>query len=95
MAPRGWQRGSSSQTKAHLRLLAYLFASRVRGSPHISTRQYARIVHHWIDLVGLDASDYRTHSLRRTKASLIYNRAVARLTRSGTGSINPITGWLY
>jgi site-specific recombinase XerC len=53
----------------------YLFASRVRGSPqHLSTRQYARIVHHWIDLVGLEASDYGTHSLRRTKASLIYKR---------------------
>jgi integrase len=60
--------------KARLRPLDYLFASRVRGSPHISTRQYARIVHHWIDLVGLDASDYGTHSLRRTKASLIYKR---------------------
>jgi integrase len=60
--------------KARLRATDYLFSSRVRGSPHISTRQYARIVHHWIDLVCLDASDYGTHSLRRTKASLIYKR---------------------
>ncbi|MHA7817540.1 MAG: tyrosine-type recombinase/integrase [Pseudohaliea sp.] len=60
--------------KANLRPLDLLFASRVRGSPHMSTRQYARIVHSWIDLVGLDASDYGTLSLRRTKASLIYKR---------------------
>ncbi|EED36241.1 phage integrase family protein [Luminiphilus syltensis NOR5-1B] len=65
---------SSWIDKARLQATDYLFASRVRGSSHISTRQYARIVHHWIDLVGLDGSDYGTHSLRRTKASLIYQR---------------------
>lgn len=52
----------------------YLFASRVKTSQHLSTRQYARIVHHWIDQLGLDPSGYGTHSLRRTKASLIYQR---------------------
>lgn len=46
---------------------AYLFLSRVRRSLHLSTRQYARIVHRWE--IGLDSSAYGTHSLRRTKAA--------------------------
>lgn len=49
----------------------YLFPSR---SSHLSTRQYARLVSHWIESIGLDSSIYGTHSLRRTKASLIYKR---------------------
>jgi integrase len=60
--------------KAGLRPSDYLFASRVRKSRHISTRQYSRIVHKWVDQLGLDPGDYGTHSLRRTKASLIYQR---------------------
>jgi len=52
----------------------YLFSSRINISNHISTRQYARIVHNWIEMVGLDTSLYGTHSLRRTKATLIYRR---------------------
>jgi integrase len=52
----------------------YLFKSRLRGSEHISTRQYARIVESWVAEIGLDPSAYGTHSLRRTKASLIYKK---------------------
>jgi integrase len=52
----------------------YLFKSHYLNSPHISTRQYARIVHSWIAEIGLDTASYGTHSLRRTKASLIYRR---------------------
>jgi integrase len=52
----------------------YLFPSRIHGSPHLSTRQYARIVHGWIREIGLDASAYGTHTMRGTKASLIYRR---------------------
>jgi integrase len=52
----------------------YLFPSRIRASRHLSTRQYARIVHGWVSLVGLNPRDYGTHSLRRTKATLIYRR---------------------
>ena len=52
----------------------YLFPSRVHESPHIGTRQYARIVDGWINEIGLDPSAYGTHSMRRTKASLIYRR---------------------
>lgn len=52
----------------------YLFPSRLHGSPHISTRQYARIVHEWVSDIGLDSTQYGTHSMRRTKVSLIYRR---------------------
>jgi hypothetical protein len=40
--------------------------------PHLSTRQYARLVDEWVGAVGLNVHEYGTHSLRRTKASLIY-----------------------
>jgi hypothetical protein len=53
---------------------AYLFPSRLHSSPHLSTRQYVRIVRGWLREIGLDASAYGTHTLRRTKASLIYRR---------------------
>jgi integrase len=59
---------------ADLASTAYLFPSRVNRSFHLSTRQYGRIVESWIAGIGLDPSAYGTHSLRRTKASLIYRR---------------------
>jgi len=52
----------------------FLFPSRFHGSPHISTRQYARLVDDWVSAIGLDPSGYGTHSLRRTKAALIYRK---------------------
>jgi len=52
----------------------YLFPSRISSSPHLSTRQYARIVERWVSEIGLDAGLYDTHSLRRTKPTLIYKR---------------------
>jgi integrase len=51
----------------------FLFAS-WRRDRCISTRQYARIVSTWIAGIGLDPSLFGTHSLRRTKATLIYRR---------------------
>ena len=51
-----------------------LFPSRLRGSAHLSTRQYARIVDSWVMQLGLDKASYGTHTLRRTKATLIYRR---------------------
>ena len=51
-----------------------LFPSRVRTQPHLSTRQYARIVHSWVASSGLDCAAYGTHSMRRTKAALIYKK---------------------
>lgn len=59
---------------AHLRPDAFLFPSRVSASPHLSTRQYARIVHAWVADIGLDGAACGTHSMRRTKAPLIYRR---------------------
>lgn len=59
---------------AHLRPEDFLFPSRVHASPHLGTRQYARIVDGWVQEIGLDSADYGTHSMRRTKASLVYRR---------------------
>jgi site-specific recombinase XerC len=59
---------------ANLKAEDYLFPSRLAKSPHISTRQYARIVHQWVAAIGLDSTVYGTHSMRRTKATLIYKR---------------------
>ena len=60
--------------KAHLASGQYLCPSRVAKSAHLSTRQYARIVARWVEAIGLDASAYGTHTMRRTKATLIYRR---------------------
>ena len=59
---------------ANLNSNDYLFKSRYKDSLHISTRQYARIVDRWVSSIGLDPVNYGTHSIRRTKVSLIYRR---------------------
>jgi integrase len=51
-----------------------VFPSRLHASPHLGTRQYARILEGWVEELGLDPADYGTHSMRRTKATLIYRR---------------------
>ena len=51
-----------------------LFPSRRSTSLHVSTRQYGRIVHKWVSAIGLDSTVYGTHTMRRTKATLIYKR---------------------
>jgi integrase len=61
-------------THADLMAGDYLFKSRNRVSSHLSTRQYARRVNAWVRDIGLDPAEYGTHSMRRTKASLIYRR---------------------
>jgi integrase len=60
--------------QAHFRSEDFLFPTRLHDSEHLSTRQYARIVKAWVTAIGLDATMYGTHTLRRTKASLIYRR---------------------
>jgi site-specific recombinase XerC len=50
----------------------FAFPSRVDHAGHLSTRQYARLGDEWVSAVGLRREEYGTHSLRRTKASLIY-----------------------
>jgi integrase len=52
----------------------YLFPTRQSNVPHMSTRHYARMVKRWVALMGADPQDYGTHSLRRTKATLIYRQ---------------------
>ena len=59
----------------------YLFPTRIHASPHISIRQYARLVHRWIKSIGLESASYGTHSMRRTKAAQIYRK---------TGNLRPV-----
>jgi site-specific recombinase XerC len=53
----------------------FAFPSRTDHTAHISTRQYARLVDEWVTGIGLCPEDYGTHSLRTTKASIIYKQA--------------------
>ena len=52
----------------------FAFPSRIDHTDHISTRQYARLVEEWVTGIGLRPEHYGTHSLRRTKASIIYKQ---------------------
>lgn len=52
----------------------HVFPSRTDHSDHLSTRQYARLVDEWVTGIGLRREDYGMHSLRRTKASIIYKQ---------------------
>ncbi len=58
------RRGGSSED--------YAFPSRTNHANQIGTRQYARLVDEWVTAIGLRREDFGTHSLRRTKASIIY-----------------------
>ncbi len=49
----------------------FLWPSRLHASPHLSTRQYARIMREWVTSIGLEPSAYGTHSMRRTKVAQI------------------------
>lgn len=61
--------------QAGLKSEDFVFPSRFHASPHLGTRQFARILEGWVEDLGLDPADYGTHSMRRTKATLIYRRA--------------------
>jgi integrase len=52
----------------------YLFTGRRGPGRNLTTRQYARLLSAWISGIGLDPSMFGTHSIRRTKATLIYKR---------------------
>lgn len=52
----------------------YLFTGRSATTRSMTTRQYARLLSEWIASIGLDPKVFGTHSLRRTKATLIYRR---------------------
>lgn len=53
----------------------YAFPSRIDHADHISTRRYARLVDEWVTGIERRKEDYGTHSLRRTKASIIYKQS--------------------
>lgn len=59
----------------------YAFPSRIDRATHLSTRHYDRLVDEWVAAIGLRPQEYGTHSLRRTKASIIYR---------GTGNLRAI-----
>ena len=52
----------------------FLFGGRRGKERSLTTRQYARLVSDWVAMVGLDARLFGTHSLRLTKATLIYRK---------------------
>jgi len=52
----------------------YLFTGRRGCDRAMTTRQYARLLADWVASIGLDPRVFGTHSLRRTKATLIYRR---------------------
>ena len=70
--------GSAASTGSPLTILDFDVGYRPlpphRAQPHLSTRQYARIVDQWVGRAGLDSSAYRTHSMRRTKPAQIYKK---------------------
>ena len=53
---------------------AFLWPGRFHDRPHISTRQYARLLKEWVSSIGLEPSAYGTHSMRRTKVAQIYKK---------------------
>lgn len=65
---------SEWMTYAKLSSASYLFPTRLATSKDLSIRQYARIVESWVTQIGLDSSAYGTHSMRRSKPTLIYKR---------------------
>jgi hypothetical protein len=60
---------SAWMAQASLHQDAFLFPSRLHGSLHLSTRQYARIVDQWIVDIPLDVAAYGTHTMRQTNAT--------------------------
>jgi integrase len=52
----------------------WLFPSRMYPGAHLSTRQYIRLLKEWVTLIGLEPAAFGTHSLRRTKVSLLYRK---------------------
>ncbi len=60
----------------------YLFNGRRGPNQPMTTRQYARLLGDWMASIGLDKKLFGTHSLRRTKATLIYRRTGKLASRS-------------
>ena len=75
ITPATWEALQAWFKQAGLKSDDFLVPSRMHDSPHLGTRQYARILGHWVEELGRDRADYETHSMRRTKATLIYRRS--------------------
>ena len=69
-----WSIRTRLQVDGRTRDLAILFTGRCGTGRGMTTRQYARLVSDWVASIGLDPKMFGTHSLRRTKATLIYRR---------------------
>jgi integrase len=61
-------------THREIKPTQYLFPTRLHAIPHVSARQYARLLDSWVSAIGMDSSRYGTQSLRRTKPALIYRK---------------------
>src|SRR6516165_7599212 len=72
--PSGKMRLQSHETRSDLATSLHAARYRDNADRAITTRQYARLVGKWIASIGLDPSLFGTHSLRRTKATLISRR---------------------
>ena len=68
---------------ANLTKNSFLFPSRLRKSPHLSLRQYARIVESWVSSIGLDATAYGTHTMRWKCPSKLTSDQRERPSRDG------------
>ena len=62
----------------------FVFTSRRRPGEAMTTRQYARLVGEWIAGIALDRHIFGTHSLRRTKATLIYRQIACWTPKLGS-----------
>ena len=67
-----WSIRTRLQVDGRTRDLAILFTGRRGTGRGMTTRQYARLVSDWVASIGLDPKMFGAHSLRRTKATLIY-----------------------
>ena len=74
---------------ANKRCGEFLFMGRRGSETNMTTRQYARHVSKWIGSAGLDPRLFGTHSLRRTKATLIYRRAEGCADLSSNSAVRP------
>ena len=82
--PIKWTRSRLLTDQTRMAIDGYLRLNRAQAGPvfirrskrwaRFTTRQYARLVQQWVASIGLDPAKFDTHSLRRTKAVLIYRR---------------------